>query len=467
MKAVLSVLCRRKSSVPATMLSFVMALAIGLARPAMLRADHIDDELIKRAPELVKTLQAKGYKNVGVLKFMVKAGKQAPNANIGPLNLVMATRVENALIHGLDSANPLGVIRDATKVAAAANPKFTTQTDAGRASLFKLAYPLAWGTEKVAPDVLLTGLVTLSGNMRTASVEIDAFDRAGGKPAQMLRFEVPTDRSILADAGRSYVLKTRSLKSRGLKRSWDELDQDAADSAASTTEGQTVTQQAGAEVPIKFEIRYNGTPQTISQDPGSLGEMRVNEPREGDVVTFMVTNTTQSKIGLVVKVNGESTLGQDMAEDAACQKWFLDPGKAYALKGFYTWPENKVTLFKVLSDEDSAARMAEWSGSHPRAGFFDVTVFTQGIADVAASDEMSFGRTLRGLSRSVGKDHHPKTAAQARSLVEAHTKSQRTKKTTRGLVVAGDQQEDAHLKEDNLENTTATFQLQINYYTGS
>lgn len=421
------------------------------------RADHIDDELIKRAPELVKALQAKGYKNVGVLKFMVKAGKESANANIGPMNLVMAQRVENALIHGLDTDHPLGVIKNATQVAAAANPKFTTQSEAGRKALFKSTYPLAWGTDKVHPDALLTGTVALAPGMRKATVEIDSFDSSGAKPQRIMHFEVETDRSILADSGRSYVLKTRGLKK---KRSLEELDDDAADSAASSSEGKSVTQQAGSEIPIKFEIRYNNNVQTISQDPGSLGEMKVDEPKAGDEVSFQITNTTSAKIGVVVKVNGESTLGQDTAEDAACQKWILEPNKPYALKGFYTYPENKVAKFKVLSDEDSAARMAEWAGSRPRAGYIDVTVFTSGVA----SEDLTFGRTLRSLGPSHGKHPHPKTAAQARSLVDEHTKSHSTKAKKRGLVVASDQKEDAHLTEDSLDNMTATFQLQINYY---
>jgi hypothetical protein len=453
-----------------TTVAFGIVCLLLATGPRFVRADHIDEELVKRSPELVKTLHAKGYKNVGVLKFIVKAGKEAPNANIGPLNLVMATRVENALIHGMDPAQPLGVLRDATKVAAAANPKFTTQTDAGRAALLKLTYPLAWGSDKVSPDALLSGLVTLSRDMKTTTVTIDCFDRTGAKPAQVLKFDVASDRSILAEAGRSYVLKTRSLKATspkatGKKRSIDELDEDACNSAAATTEGQTVTQQAGAEIPIKFEIRYNDAPQTITQDPGSLGEMRVDEPKAGDTVSFYVTNTTQATIGFVIKVNGESTLNQDTAEDSACQKWIVEAGKTVSLKGFYTAPDYKLTRFKVLSDEDSAARMAEWSGSRPRAGYIDVTVFTPGVADLASADaELSYGRTLRGLSRSLGKQHHPKTAAQARSLVDAHVKSHGSKKKSRGLIVAGDSQEDTNLKEEHLDSTTATFQLQINYY---
>lgn len=438
----------------------ILVAVVTLGFSNQLRADHIDEELIKKAPELVKALQAKGYKSVGVLKFMVKAGKSPVNPNIGPLNLLMATRVENALIHGDTSSIPLGVIRDATKVAAAADSAFTTKTEAGRSALLKLHYPLAWGSDKVVADALLTGLVSLSHDMRKVTVEIDCFDRKSNSQHKLMTFQVPSDRNILADAGRSFVLTSRSI-SKSKKRSIEELDQDAADSATLSSDGTSVTQQATDSVPIRFEIKYYGTVQAISADPGSFGEMRVDTPHQGDAVTFHVTNTTKDKIGLVLKVNGESTLGQDSGENSVCQKWILAPGQAYGLRGFYTYPENKLAVFKVLSDEDSAARMAEWSGSRPRAGYIDVTVFTPGPAE---STDMTYGRTLRGLTRPGGKSSHPKSAAEARSLIHSQVGSHTTKKKSRGLVVAGDQKEDANLHEDQADNLLASFQLQINYY---
>src|SRR5579863_6014933 len=88
----------------------LLAILLSLVVPSAARADHIDEALIQRAPDLVKTLEQRGYKTIGALKFLVKVGKAAPHANIGPMNLVMATRLENALIHGSDPAQPLNVV---------------------------------------------------------------------------------------------------------------------------------------------------------------------------------------------------------------------------------------------------------------------------------------------------------------------------------------------------------------------
>jgi hypothetical protein len=433
-----------------------LAVLLALAGNRVSQADHIDDALIKKAPELAKSLESKGYKSAGVLKFMVKAGKAAPSSNIGAMNLVMATRLENALIHGADSAKPLTVVRNATQVAAASNSKFTIQTPEGRESLFKLKYPVAWGNEQTTPDALLTGLVVLSPDMRKAKVTVDCFDKSGKTPQQVLAFEVTTDRSILADCGRGFVVKDPGVK----KRTIEEMDSAAADSAAAATDGKPISQQAAGEIPIKFEIRYNSDTQVIGQDPGSLGEMRVNPPKEGDKVQFVVTNVTASKIAIVVKVNGESTLGQETVEDAACQKWILDPGKTYSLKGFYTYPENKVVPFKVLNDDDSVARLADWSGSRPRSGYIDVSVF---VPNPAISDELAAGPSYRGLARTQGKAHHPKTMSEARKQIE-NMATQTAGKKKRGLIVGETAGESAHLEGDHLDNTTCTFQLQINYY---
>ena len=163
--------------------------------------------------------------------------------------------------------------------------------------------------------------------------------------------------------------------------------------------------------------------------------MRVNPPKEGDVIQFVITNVTKSKIALVVKVNGENTLGQEMVEDAACQKWVLDAGKTYSLKGFYSYPENTVVPFKVLNDDDSVARLADWSGSRPRSGYIDVTVFAP---NPVLSDELALGPTYRSLMRSQGKQQHPRTAAEARKQVAAMA-SKGDGKKKRGLIVGGEQ----------------------------
>jgi hypothetical protein len=443
--------CRKLLAAPV-----LCTLAVGLLllQPARSRADHIDDKLIENSDKLVKALQNKGFKNVGVIKFMVKRGKDKLDATVGPINLNLATRVENALILGMDPDKPLGVIRDATQVAATADPKMSVRNQAGRVALFKHSYPLAWGKDKVSADAFLTGTVDLSVDMKATKVEIGYFDKKGDQIHELLAFTVATDRSILADSGQSFALRTRSLKG---KRTLSELDDDAAKSAADADGGNSITNQLGGEMPIKFEIRYNNTSQTISADSSSSGEYSVPTPNKGDTISFLLTNTSKAKIGVVVKINGESTIGQEMNEDPACLKWILEPGKQYGLKGFYSMTDNSVTLFKVLDDDESAARMAEWSSGRPRAGYIDVQVFQE--SDVS-DESLKVGRTLRGMSRAVEKKKHPATAAAARKLVQSLSNTAKS----RGLIVAGEQKENQKIEEDQLKNAQPSVHMHINYY---
>src|SRR4051812_17551056 len=118
---------------------FAAALALGGGA----RADALDAALLKQAPKVLSTLRDKGVKNVGVLKFRVTKGEETSDA-AGLLNLSVASRFEIALVLANDPKAPVGVVRDASGVAAgirAANHL----TPEGRKALFTKKYPLAWG----------------------------------------------------------------------------------------------------------------------------------------------------------------------------------------------------------------------------------------------------------------------------------------------------------------------------------
>ena len=93
---------------------------------------------------MVKTLQEKGFKNVGVLKFLVKKGTSPTDGNAGPLNMNVAERVGNARGLGIDEASPLGVINNATQVAAA-DPKYSIKSVEARKSPLCSQVPASMG----------------------------------------------------------------------------------------------------------------------------------------------------------------------------------------------------------------------------------------------------------------------------------------------------------------------------------
>ena len=434
----------------------IVAFAIAVAAPRAARADHIDDALIKAAPEMVKELERKGFKNVGVLKFLVKKGKSATDGTAGPLNMNMADRVENALIYGMDDAKPLGVIQDATHVASKADPKFGIKSAEVRKALFSHKYPLRWGMEKVSADAFLTGTVDLSTDMKKTTVEIGYFDKTGVIHA-LKSFELKTDRSILADSGQSFAIAKRSLKG---KRSLDELDDQAAKSAATADNATSVNKQlANDGDSAADQVRDSLQRRAARHHSGCqqrTGEMRVASPQTGQTVSFVLTNSSQSKIGVVVKVNSVSTIENETGEDQGCMKWILEPGKQYMLRGFYVG--SKIDLFKVLDDDQTAARIT--AGGN-RLGYIDVTVFSES----QGGDEMKAGRTLRSLNSHSKKATRPTTASEVQAAVKkAASGPMHSSRKSRNLIDGGGGSEDKVLESDALKNPTQIYQMQISYY---
>ena len=63
-------------------------VALLLAGGSPARADNIDTELFNKALLIMKDLEAHGYKNVGILKFLVKQGNGDPTLAAGKLTRV-------------------------------------------------------------------------------------------------------------------------------------------------------------------------------------------------------------------------------------------------------------------------------------------------------------------------------------------------------------------------------------------
>ncbi|MBL8798097.1 MAG: hypothetical protein JNM56_29640, partial [Planctomycetia bacterium] len=263
----------------------LLAAAAAALSPSWARADNLDKELVKKAPEILKQLQQQGYKNVGVLKFMAKKGKGDLSFNSGAINHNLASRLENALVLAVDPEKPVGIIRDATAVAAAADAKHTHLTAEGRTSLFKHSYPLAWGSQKVAADAFVTGIVTLSPNMKETTVQFVVFDRKSTKLEDLkgTAIKVATDRSILADSGQSFVLSKLAMRSMTKREAFDE--ESAANSATWDDTTTTPTPTPGSTIfdtYVKLEVKYDGQAQTMTPDSASGGEFKMSEnPREG------------------------------------------------------------------------------------------------------------------------------------------------------------------------------------------
>src|SRR5262245_2310729 len=95
---------------------FTLVALLGIAAPT--QAADLEGALLDRARALIKHAQAKGHKTVGVLKFLGAKDGNDFSDNLGTVNTLLARRLEVALVLTNDPRNPVGIIGDASAVAA-------------------------------------------------------------------------------------------------------------------------------------------------------------------------------------------------------------------------------------------------------------------------------------------------------------------------------------------------------------
>src|SRR5215208_6166861 len=189
--------------------AFALIALAGIAAPA--HAADLEGALLDRAKALIKHSQAKGYKTVGVLKFLGAKDGTAFSDNLGTVNSLLARRLEVALVLANDPRNPVGVIDDASAVAARTRGA-NHRTPEGRKALFAAQYKQAWGdpNARVMPDAFLTGLVEVSKDLKTLRVSFLAFDRVTNKlePVPGVPDAVVANRAAaLVELGESFTVR--------------------------------------------------------------------------------------------------------------------------------------------------------------------------------------------------------------------------------------------------------------------
>jgi hypothetical protein len=327
------------------------------------------------------------YRNIGVLKFQVQKGAACPTDRPGPLNRNLARRLELALILAEDLDHPVGIIRDASDVAAvrwkAGEASYLTEK--GRQTLFGARYPLAWGGETVEADAFYTGVVQVTADFKLLNGEIYCFDREGGPPETVTRFKAATASDDLVDVGASFRL--RSFQGRRpprpaedppprtdvpARREGDRNDSDDGVTEAKDVEGGKepfpLDPKAGTP-PVELEIYYGD--RRIDIDVRD-GKATIPEPPDGEKVWFLLRRKYDGpeRIGAVLKVNGENTLYRQRDPDRSCTMWIWDKGD----------PDTKVEGFqeddKTASEFTVKARgEVEGIDYGPYLGTISLTVF--------------------------------------------------------------------------------------------
>lgn len=415
----------------------LIALAVGIGWPRTVRADNIDERLLREATTVLQSLKERQYKNVGVLKFQVKKGDRPASFDVGLLNANLAARLENALILVNDVNQPLGIVRDASQMAAAGKNAGYLDADA-RKKLFDGIYPLAWGKQRVGVDALLTGVAQVDPDFRKTTLIIQVFDRKSAELQEIARFTVDTDRSILSDIGESFALIKRG----------DDADEAAIADVTERYEGKPKNIETVESI-LDLELYYDGQKQTITTD--GTGNRRAPEPGEGKRVQFKLRNKTKETLALVLRINGINTLGKEGPERQVdrCTKWVLEPGKWYSINGFYL-DDNKVEEFKVVSPG------ALTSLDPRKMGLIEVAIFRKDdAADPLGSRRIT---NLRGLSASAMP---PDTFKELQQQV---FKASRAPALFKGLIVPGETKIGTKIEEVKFTNLTYAGSMTIRYW---
>jgi hypothetical protein len=327
---------------------FLTAIALGVLVPATARADRLDMQLNKEMPRIIDYLKDKGYKNVGILRFRVQKGNRDARFDNAPLNGNLASRLENLLvIHVGPGGKPaFGVIHDAGNNAAAQKVGSWFSNRAERMKLFDIQLPLAWGSSKVNAEAFLSGTVKTSADLKKTTVMIGCFDRANPTLKQVHQFTIATDRNLVRDLGYSWTLTAAQRKALVARRSDDNLDDGIIESGKGN-EGRTDQEkprksQPGQASPasiagIELKMMVDGKEWDI-REAGAGGDgprWQLECPPPGKKIVFLLKNTSSKRLGVVVKLNGVSTVNQQTEASEGCRKWVIPAGKTYDIDGFY------------------------------------------------------------------------------------------------------------------------------------
>ncbi len=402
------------------------------------QADTINQGLQKQLPKIVDYLNKHEFKTVGVLKFRVKKPGQKTTNSAGPLNSLLADRLEVGLIlaNPFDEERQLNIIKDASAKAAIID-KADHLTETGRNALFGPKFKLAWGNKSEVADAFLTGVVQVHGDNQHATIGILCFNRNGGGLEKACEvFDVDLDAETLGELGESFVLRG-AFDGGSIQLTFEDhqkqKQQQILKAAAAVKTQQVNFPLDDSAAPVKLEILYDGKPVTVELRDG---QAYVAEPKIGQKVELALNrnHSAKGRLGVVLKVNGENTLYRQVVRDIDCTKWILSPDhKRTVVKGYQT-QETKAEKFTVLSKSESAQRAMDYGR---QVGQIQLTVF-QELAGVRKAPTIlnEDDQDLIAMLRGVHPSEQPKNLGALKHQIRL---ASRKGEQTRGLIVQGEQ----------------------------
>jgi hypothetical protein len=400
-----------------------LSAALRVAPPASARG--LDGSLVRQAPEILRHLRKRGYRNVGVLEFAVEKEAGRRTASAGLVDLDLARRLEVALILAEDVAGVVGVIQNAGARAARIKGA-NLRTEEGRQRFFARRYQLAWGPSgaTVKAGAFLTGVVRLGTDLRYLRVIIRCFDDKG-KVEVVARFRARAGANELVRGGASFLLRGRRLSAAA-----------AADSAARVKNGdEPHPLDPRAKPLVLLQICYNDKPIPLNLRGGQARVLvPVREPGKRQKVTFVLRRTAAAgrrRLAVVLKVNGENTLYRQRLPDLDCAKWVLNPGRRPMVITGFQENDRKAREFAVLSRAESKEREASYGKD---VGTVCLAVYRE---KESAADEPEEEEEDEEEAAVVARAVYPKERAANVSALREQFRDQAGKVTLRGVIVSG------------------------------
>ena len=428
-------------------------------------AQTIHEQLRDSAPGIIDFLNERGLKTVGVLKFRVqKPGEKITDA-VGPLNSLLADRLEVALIlaNPFDADRQINILKDASsQVSNLAGA--THLTKEGRAVFFGPELNMAWGDQKKSADAFLTGIVQINDDRKSAKVGLLYFDRKGGNLERIGEtFDAQLDVTSVSEMGESFVLRGAFDDGQTDVRTGEEtstLQQKILNEATRVKSQLTAFPLQDAASPVQLEVMYDSKPVAMEF---RNGQAFVREPNQGQNVELVLTRAgfVKGTLGVVLKVNGENTLYRQTNRDFDCSKWLLTPEHTRTVvRGYQASDTNIAEKFTVLSERESAKRAVDYGRN---VGQIQLTVFkeqAQVEPPLSLSEE---DEDLAALFRGVQPDEQSANVDVLKARIRTAARS--GDQSRKGLIVAGDETKNEIEIKKFSPDPTPVMSVTITYYT--
>ena len=298
----------------------------------------------------------------------------------------------------------------------------------------------------MTPDAFLTGVISISQDLRRLAVGIVAFDRQHAME-KVVEFDADADPFDLIDAGESFLL-------RGPLGDEEQQLAQVVMSANEVHRREAPHPLEDPDAPVKLQILYDNRSAPIAI---RNGDAFVAEPRQGQAVSFVLRRKPgdTDRYALVLKVNGLNTLYKERLPELECRKWVLEPDRnAVTVTGFQSTTDKR-EAFRVLSKAASKQREMDYGAD---VGTISLAVFREGpVSPPAANDLLDdLAEDIAVLSR----ERFP--VSTPRNLPAL--KAQLHRGDTRGLIAEGELIEGRTRKVKFDANPVPVMSVTITYY---